>query len=319
MAKVRKSHPRFRRVGEPATVRLTDDDLAVLEHIERHRFLRTTDVYRLFPTRAPDRISRRLMQLYRAGYLDRPLSQINQYRSGGSQPLVYGLDGAGARLLALRRGETVRSNDIRARNRRYARENLEHTLAVAQYMVGLELAYGTMEEFTFVRCEEMLARAPDTTRRLPQPGRWSVTVPWHRAEAEVMIAPDAIYGLRQISEDGGARSSYYFVEVDRGSMTITPSDAVRRSPAFLYRSSLLRKLFAYGVSHRDGIHQRHFGIPSARVVMLTTSEARAQEVQTVADAMVVKPLGIPSEFFRFDALPDLAGLQDEAHLALHDG
>jgi hypothetical protein len=132
--------------------------------------------------------------------------------------------------------------------------------------------------------------------------RWSVTLPWHGREAQVLLAPDAIFGLRVRAEDGRALRSFYFVEVDRGSMTIAPAEAVRRSEAFLYRSSVLRKLLAYAVSHRDQTHQGHFGIPAARVLMLTTKPARAEEMRSVAHRLVVEPLRAPMGLFLFGTL-----------------
>lgn len=67
--------------------------------------------------------------------------------------------------------------------------------------------------------------------------------------------------------------------IDRGTMTIAPSDAIRRSEAFLYRSSVLRKLFAYAVSHREQVHQKVLGVPVARVLLLTTKPAEPKKCE----------------------------------------
>jgi hypothetical protein len=60
----------------------------------------------------------------------------------------------------------------------------------------------------------------------------------------VLLAPDAIVGLRVFQDGERPRSSFLFVEIDRGTMTIVPSRHVRESDAALYRSSMLRKFFA---------------------------------------------------------------------------
>lgn len=125
---------------------LTDDDLAVLLCVYRHRFIRADDLYRLFPHRSRDRLSRRLTWLYRNQFLDRPIAQVDSFRSSPSQALVYGLDNAGARIVAERYGVPTGSADWRSRNRAFTRENLEHTLAITRFMVGrrrdLECLFG---------------------------------------------------------------------------------------------------------------------------------------------------------------------------------
>jgi hypothetical protein len=288
----RASYPRFRRVDPAPPIELTDDDVAILRHLYRHRFLRTVELYRLFSHRSPDKVSRRLARLYRAGFIDRPLAQIDSFRDSGSQPLVYGLDVAGARYLS-ERYRVAPGADWKGRNRRYTRENLDHTLAVSRFMVDVELACRARRDVELIRFEEM---GEDLSPR------WPVVLPWHGREATVMLAPDAIFGLRVQRNDDRIVRGFYFVEVDRGSMTIAPAESVRRSEAFLYRSSVLRKLLAYAVSHRDGAHQQHFAIPAARILMLTTKSGRAGEMRAVAHRLVIEPMRAPTGLFVFGTL-----------------
>ena len=291
---VRSSLPRFRRVGIAAPLRLTDDDIAILRHINRHRFLRTTDLYRLMADRSPDRLSRRLACLYRAEYLDRPLSQIDRFRGGGSQPLVYGLDNRGAAHLAAIDGAKAPKGTLRSRNRAFTRDNLDHTLATAAFMIDMELACRATGGVEFVPPEAVLCG---------RAARWTVSLPWRGYRADVQIAPDAVFGLR-LSQDGASLRSFYFVETDTGCMTITPSEHVRRSEALLYRSSILRKLLAYAMSHHEGAHQGHLGIPAARVLFVTTNAARAEEMRRAAERFVLPHVGIPSGMLLFAATGD---------------
>lgn len=298
MGAVRQSYPRFRRAGEAPRIVLTPDDITILQHVYRHRFIATSDLYRLFPERSAEKISRRLVRLYRNQFLDRPLAQIDHYRGAGSQPLVYGLDTAGARYLA-QTGVPVRMDDWKSRNRSYTRENLDHTLAVTRFMVSVELACREHETLGLIRAEEIIGQAPEGTRALAQPNRWSVMLPWHGHEARVQLAPDAIFGLRLHKSDGTSARSFYFVEIDRGSMTIAPSEDVRRSQAFLYRSSVLRKFLAYAISHQNHVHKQHLGIPSARMLFVTTTPERAMAMQEVAAALVLPHLAVPPDLFLF--------------------
>ncbi len=299
MAEVRASYPRFKRAGGVPNIELTDDDLEILRHVHRHRFIRADDLQRLLDHRSRDKLSRRLTWLYRNRYLDRPIAQIDRFTEGGSRSLVYGLDSAGARILKERLGVRVGPTDWRARNRTYTRENLDHTLATTEYMVGLELACRANDDVRLIRLEEILEDAPEATRRSPFPGRWPVPVQWSLAKAEVHLAPDAIFGLRVERAGEPTRRSYVFLEVDRGTMTIAPAKRVQESDAFLYRATILRKLLAYAESYRLALHVEHLGIPAARVLFLTTSLVRAEAMRRAAQGVVVGPLGLPAGLFLF--------------------
>jgi len=296
MGERRASYPRFRRGDTAPRIEVTDDDVAILRHIYRHRFIRTTDLYRLLSPRSPDKVSRRLARLYRNHFLDRPLAQIDQFRGAGSQPLVYGLDNAGARYLANEDGLAIPAGDWTRRNRRFTRENLEHTLTVTRFMVELELACRAREGIDPIRFEDLEHR----DRKGVRPANcWSVVLPWHGSQAQVTIAPDAMFGLKVRTAEGRSLRSFFLVEIDRGTMTIVPSDDRRRSDAFLYRSSILRKLLAYAVSHRDEVHQEHLGIPVARILMITKKATRVEEMRAAAQRLVVGPMGVPAGLFLF--------------------
>ena len=302
MGALRTSYPRFKRSGDAPPMALTADDIEILSRVFRYRFLRADDLYRLFPDRSPDRLSRRLTWLYRNQYLDRPIAQIDRFRSGGSQAFVYGLDNAGARLLAERLGLSITSGEWKARNRTYTRENLDHTLSIARFMVDLELACRRSGNVELISFDEVLADAPERTRRRPQPGRWSVPVRWADASGEVTVAPDAIFGLRLTQADGRTVRTFVFLEIDRGTMTIAPAKRVRESSAFLHRTSILRKLLTYGTSHHLQLHREHLGIPIARVLTLTTSLARAEAMRETAFNLVTRPMRLPPALFLFGAL-----------------
>lgn len=299
MGAVRTSYPRFRREGGAPRIVLTNDDLAVLLCVYRHRFIRSDDLYRLFPHRSRDRLSRRLTWLYRNQFLDRPIAQVDSYRSGPPQALAYGLDNAGARVVAERFGVPTGSADWRSRNRAFTRENLEHTLAITRFMVDLECACRGRPDVRLISFDEILAGAPEATRRAPLPGRWAVPVSWSMARTEVQVMPDAIFGFRVSRPDGPALQSFIFLEVDRGGMTITPTARAREGEGFLYRATILRKLLAYAESWRRSLHRERFDIPTARVLFLTTTAARAEAMRAAAKTYVMDRSAIPAGSFLF--------------------
>src|SRR5476649_1300693 len=91
--------PRFRRVPEAPTMRLTPRDLEILRHVARHRFLNSAQIAALTGGSA-QQLLRRLQRLFHSGYLDRPRAQLSYFTTDGSRPMVYGLARAGARALA---------------------------------------------------------------------------------------------------------------------------------------------------------------------------------------------------------------------------
>jgi hypothetical protein len=275
------------------------DDVAILQAVYRYRFVRAEDLYRLFPARSPDRLSRRLTLLYRAGYLDRPPAQIDRYKQGGSQFLVYGLDTLGARFLKEQRGVSIGSADWRSRNSTYTRENLDHALAVSRFLVDLEVAFRERPNVQVITFDEILATAPEKTRSAKSPGSWPVPVQWSGGRATVYVAPDAIFGLRLVDADEKARRAFYFLEIDRGTMTIVPSERVRQSDAFPHRSTVVRKLCAYADSFRLSLHKEVFGFERPRVLFVTTSAARAEAMRRAAHDLVVQPLRLPAGMFLF--------------------
>jgi hypothetical protein len=294
MGAQRASKPRFRREGAAPRVELTDDDIAILRCIYQHRFVRADDLYRLFPERSKDRLSRRLMTLYRAGFLDRPVCQIDRFRQGGSQALVYGLDNAGARFLKEKLGSPIGATDWRSRNRTYTRDNLDHTLAVSTFLINLELECRERGDVSLIPFEKMLERAPEKTRNSPMPGRWPVQVQVNGSRAQIYIQPDAIFAL-QFKKNGQTVRSHYFLEMDRGTMTITPAESVRRSDAFLYRATLLRKFLAYAESWRQKRHTEHLGVGNARVIFRTTTATRSDAIDHAAKPIVERmklPIGL---------------------------
>lgn len=296
---VRVSHPRFRREGIAPRIELTDDDVAILRHVHRHRFVRADDLYRLVDNRTPDRVSRRLTLLFRNEFLDRPIAQVDRYREGGSQALVYGLGNAGARYLKEALGMPIGPTDWRARNRSYTRENLDHTLATSRFLIDLELACRQHRSMSLIPFEEILVGAAPQTRLSRSPMTWPVPVQWHGGKTQVQIAPDAVFGLRSRENGVAAKRAYFFLEIDRGTMTIVPGETVRESEAFPYRATMLRKFYAYADSFRLGLHKARFGIGAPRVLILTTSAKRAKAMQENCERFVVRPFRLPAPMYLF--------------------
>jgi len=212
---------------------------------------------------------------------------------------VYGLDSAGARYLKEKAGVPIGASDWRSRNRSFKRENLDHTLAVSHFLIDVELACRARGSVKLIPFEDIVAHAPEETKRSANPSRWEVPVQFSSARSTVTLTPDGIFGLEVAPDSAKSMRSYFFLEVDRGTMTIVPAERVRDSDAFAYRATILRKVLSYAESWRQGFHKALFGIPSARVLMLTTSAARSEAMRQATHELVIRPLRVPAGLFLF--------------------
>jgi DNA-binding Lrp family transcriptional regulator len=257
--------PRFERAKVAGMV-LTARDLEILRAVQRHRLLRSTHLIALLDASRQTTL-RRLQLLFHHGYLDRPAAQLDWYAQG-SEPMVYALGNRGAAVLAAEgeRGGALRWDT----SRNVSRQLLRHTLAVAEVMVAFEVACRGTEGVTLIQPEEVLAGAPEATRRLRLPFRWQVEVQEGGKLHRLGVEPDRVFGLRFAGAPEHQRNAYFFLEADRGTMPV--------SRKRLDQTSFRRKLLGYRETWRQGLHRMHLGIPNFRVLTVTTSEERMRHL-----------------------------------------
>src|SRR6185436_16340302 len=232
-------HPQTRRPRfERAQVRpmiLTPRDREILRAVHRHRLLRSSHLIALLDGSRQVTL-RRLQLLFHHGYLDRPPMQLDWY-ARGSEPLVYALGNRGAEVLETE--GVARQDGVRwdTKNRNVSRVFLHHTLAVAEVMVAFEVACRAHEGVRFIPPEEVLAGAPESTRRLRLPFRWQVEVRHGGKPHRLGVEPDKVFGLQFEEAPESRQRVFFFLEADRGTMPV-----VRRG---LGQTSFLRKLVCY--------------------------------------------------------------------------
>ena len=167
-----------------------------------------------------------------------------------------------------RASEAVPSDGTRTAN--VSRQFLRHTLAVAEVMVAFEVACQNREGVEFIRPEEILAAAPEATRRLRLPFRWQVEVQEGGKLHGLGVEPDRVFGLSFAGAPEHRRLAYFFLEADRGTMPVTRKG--------LGQTSFRRKLLGYRETWRQGLHRTHLGIPNFRVLTVTTNEERMRHL-----------------------------------------
>ena len=276
---------RFRRSASD-TLALTDRDIDILKALEQHRFLTTDHLLALTGGNSRQGLSRRLRALYDAKYVDRPKAQMLAMSYAEKRPMVYALGNEGADLLSSR--FQMRLPDIywTEKNRRVKEKFVEHTLGIADFLVSLEIACRELGNIRVLSKDDILAAAPDRTRRKHHPFRWLTRVHWDNAWHEIAIVPDVVFGLHYTDRPEGKNRAYFMVEIDRGTMPVTRRD--------IRQTSFARKLHSYADSHERKLHTELFGIRNFRVLTVTTSRERIATMQAafLAEVATRAPAGL---------------------------
>jgi DNA-binding Lrp family transcriptional regulator len=296
--------PRFRRASEPPAFRLTDDDVAIVRHLARHRFLRSTHIAALVG-RSLDRTNDRLARLFHAGYVDRPRAQLDYYPTAGSSPIAYALADRGARLLIQRDGIEFANVEWSRKNRKAGRPYIEHQLEIVEFLVALQLATADRRDVQFIHPDDIVASFPEHTRSARNPLSLHVSLTHLGARHEVGLVPDLAFGLK--FPDGSRRC--FLVEIDRGTMPIARAD--------ILQTSFERKMRAYLTAHAGKQHERHFGWKNFRVLTVTTDRHRTQSMMDALSRLHV-PHGVGSPLFLFATRDELRASDPLTH-QWHDG
>ncbi|MCC6947012.1 MAG: replication-relaxation family protein [Bradyrhizobiaceae bacterium] len=280
---------RFERQNEPAPFQLTARDVSILGCVAQHRFLSSRHLAML-DGGSEQNLLRCLRVLFDHGYLDRPLAQLAYMPVTGPRPMVYGLGRRGAEALRAHGGTIEDSGDWTEKNKRAGAKFIEHTLAIADFMVSLEIACRNRLDADVLTAAEILADAPEQTQAAREPLRLVVPGLDNRFGVASVIA-DGLFGLL-FSDDTAA---YFLLEVDRGTMP------VRRSR--FDKTSFGRKLRVYWEAWKQGRHVEQFGVKQLRVLTVTPGRERVAHMLDVVKELTD---GKGSNFFLFAAAEQFA-------------
>jgi hypothetical protein len=251
---------RFARRNNPPPFQLTDRDLTILAHVARHRFVSSEHLVAL-DGGSQQNLLRCLRVLFDHQYLDRPYAQLAHLPADGPKALVYGLGRRGAQALRTHSHGLNHGTDWTERNKRAGSSFIGHTLAVADFMIKLELACRQRTDVALLRQAAVIVEAPERTRTAREPLRLVVPGLDNKIGIASVIA-DGLFGLA--FPDGTA--AYFLLELDRGSMPVVRSR--------FEQTSFKRKLRIYWEAWKAGRHVAHFGVKQIRVVTVTESRAR---------------------------------------------
>jgi hypothetical protein len=264
---------RFNRRNDLPPMALTVRDLKLLAHVAQHRFLTSAQLAAL-DGGSPQNVVRSLRLLFDHGYLDRPASHLVVVPLQGTRPLVYALGQRGARALRTHGYLVDDRTDWTEKNKRAGAIFIEHTLAVADFLSGMEVACNARKDVELLREPDVLSIAPQETKAAREPLRWSVDKVVGGRRQRYSVVPDGLFGL-QFADDTAA---YFALEVDRGTIPITRSDRA-------WQKSIAYKLMTYWEGWKAGRHVEQFGVKQMRVIMLTNSEERMHNMLAVVNEL----------------------------------
>jgi hypothetical protein len=273
VAKPRLKH--FTRAQTPAPIELTARDLTMLAHVARHRFLSSAHLAAL-DGGSKQNVQRVLRALYDHGYLDRPPAQLAKRPLEGGRPFVYGIGKRGAAVLR-QHGHAINDGvDWTEKHKRAGSFFIEHTLEIAEFMVGVELACRQRDDVRLLRERDVLALAPQETQHAREPLRLTVESPQRVRRETWSVIPDGLFALLFADET----ASYFVLEVDRGTIPLTRTD-VEGTPA--WRKNIAYKFATYHQAWRIGRHLAQYGehVKAFRVLTVTRSKKRVEHMLDV--------------------------------------
>ena len=271
---------------KPRSIKLIDSDADIIRHVNRHRFLRSPDIARL-TGRPLTKIRERANELAHSGFLDRPRIQFDLPAEKGSAPHIFALGNKGADLLATLDGLRRAKVDWTDKNHTAGAVFFLHTLMIADLMIGFELAsQATNGAIRLMQPDEILSRAPETTRRAANPWKLTAAIVDAAGRVEIGNIPDKVFGLDNTQS---RKRSYFLYEADRGTMPITRSHPRQTS----FQQKVLGYLAGGG---SENAHGKRFGIGNFRVLTVTTS---LQRIENMIAAVKAATGGAGSRQFLF--------------------
>jgi len=264
---------RYHRKRTGKRIAPTERDTTIFALLRRYRYLRSTFIH-AFVGGCEKRLIERLGDLFHEGYLNRPPQQWQAFNARYA-PAVYELDALGEAFLRERgEEEPAYAVDLVAKGRMGANRQFAHALMICDTLSSIELGVRQTRGVRFISWQEILARAPESTRAAPNPFAIPVSISYTfphtgttRTSTTTLI-PDGLFGLAYAQPDSG-RTLYRFfaLEAERTN---------RVHCSNLEQTSWLRKVLAYREITAQRIYHSHLGLPNLMVLVVTPTDARIE-------------------------------------------
>jgi DNA-binding transcriptional ArsR family regulator len=272
---------RLVRPKNPEPTGTPERALRLLAAVAQNRFCSTPQLA-AFDGGSEQNVSRWLKALFQNGFLDRRRVSL-------SGPLAYAITRKGAKLLR-EKGHLIDTTvDWTEKNKRAGGKFIEHTLEISGFMTNLEIACHVNSGVELIREPEILAASPENTQKAREPLRWRVeSIERGRRETSTVV-PDGLFGLAFLDET----AAYFMLEIDRGTIPNTRTDTEGTAD---WRKNIRYKLATYYEGWKAHRQVEQFGIKQLRVLMVTSSAKRVENMLAVLDEVTE---GRCSNFFLF--------------------
>lgn len=267
----------MRRISSGKRIELTERDIELFKLLNRYHFLRSNFLYAFLGGNSETRFKERLGHLYHDGrYINRPEQQW-QFANCRHMPVIYELDDRGEQVLR-ERGLIHCDSPLLKKGRMGAYRQFAHQLMICDCMASIELGVRQDRGLRFISWQEIVAKAPESTRKLDNPFAIpvSITHTFSRTgamqRADIKIVPDGLFGL-EYTRDGSKAYRFFALEADRNTQPVTRSD--------LQQTSYLRKILAYRQLSAQGIYKSHLGLPNLFVLTVTTNELHMTNIMSL--------------------------------------
>lgn len=229
---------KFARSTSADPLRLTPRDTAILSDVAEYRFLNTEQLLALHEGGRRN-LTQRLSLLFHHGFLDRP--EVQKAARLTSAHTVYSLDRKGVEFLA-KDGKEREGILRRLQELKHTSPLIAHALMISQFRVCLTLALKHRTDVKLIRWTQ---------------GNDLKTLLRHRGQNPELV-PDAFFILET------SEFKYpCFLEADRGTMTT---------------ERYVNKLQLYWRHYREERFEKTLGLTHFRVLTITPTEARAENL-----------------------------------------
>ncbi len=294
---------RMHRRATKRRVELTARDIAILKLLSRYRYLRSTHLYALVGGKSKRRFVERLGSLYHEGaYISRPEQQW-QTINARYMPAVYELDEAGECTIRERGLLDEAAFPVLRKGKPGEARRYHHELMICDIMASIEIGVRTDPSLSFISWPEILAKAPEATRRSEKPLGIAVPVSYtcprtgQALSCDRPLVPDAIFGI-EYTTNGRKSYRFFALEADRNSEPVVRST--------LDQTSYLRKLLQYREMAGRSLYQTCWGLPNFLVLNVTTNP---QHMLNIISTVKEVTSGRGSTFLLFMTMPSLSSLE----------
>lgn len=266
-----KKTPRFGKEPESVGgIRIQPRDIEIIRLAYEYRLLDSKQIQALLDS-SNQGILRRLKKLHHHDYLDRPKSQfaLAEPLSGGIN-LVYALGDKGADLLAEKFGIDRGKIKWKKKNEKVKERHIKHTLMISDFRTCLSVALKNVPE------TELLFWTRENPQELKDYVRFKERGIRGR-QRRLTVVPDGFFAIQDPGDP--EYQMHFFLEADRSTMTNTR-----------FKNKMRAYWLMWYQTEKEGRKNR-FGVESFRVLTITKSERRKENLRKVAKEADDKHIG----------------------------